>query len=88
MSETTIKCPKCEADIPLTESLAAPLISETRASEKISRPSCRLPAVHLSQRRSWFDPRLLVHAKKLPDCRTFEWTSTAKEASMLASLVA
>lgn len=30
-AEPTITCPKCKADIPLTESLAAPLIAATRA---------------------------------------------------------
>lgn len=30
MTEQTITCPKCKAEIPLTESLAAPLIAATR----------------------------------------------------------
>jgi hypothetical protein len=30
MAEPTITCPKCKAEIPLTESLAAPLIEATR----------------------------------------------------------
>lgn len=30
MTEPTIVCPKCKAEIPLTESLAAPLIAATR----------------------------------------------------------
>ncbi len=30
MMEPTITCPKCKAEIRLTESLAAPLIEETR----------------------------------------------------------
>lgn len=31
MADMTITCPKCSTDIPLTESLAAPLLRETRA---------------------------------------------------------
>ena len=30
MSETTITCPKCQTEIPLTESLAAPMLAATR----------------------------------------------------------
>ena len=30
MNEPTITCPKCKTEIPLTESLAAPLIEATR----------------------------------------------------------
>jgi hypothetical protein len=30
MAEPTVRCPKCKSDIPLTESLAAPLIAATR----------------------------------------------------------
>src|SRR6267154_3131929 len=35
MMEPTITCPKCKADIPLTESLAAPLIEATRRQFEI-----------------------------------------------------
>lgn len=53
MNETTIKCPNCETEIPLTESLAAPLINATRKqyesiiAKKDAEVTEREQAVHL-----------------------------------------
>ena len=86
MTDPTITCPKCHAEIKLTESLAAPLLESTRQDyeQRIAQKDADV-AAKLREQRNLIAAEEAKNARKTVNYERYTCTFTKQTIALLAA---